>query len=104
MRRDPLPQIDYEPALLSALFEAGGARARRDIIPRVGEILHHRFGVPDFERRADGRMNWEYRVDWVKTKLIGDGLIAPIRVRGFWRLTEQGLLEARRGSNVRPVR
>ena len=74
MHPDSLSHIDYEPALLTALFETGGARARAETIQRVGEILRHRFGEPDFNKRSDGRLNWEYRVDWVKNKLVKEGL------------------------------
>ena len=93
MHPDSLSHIDYEPALLTALFETGGARARAETIQREGEILRHRFGEPDFNKRSDGRLNWEYRVDWVKNKLVKEGLMERRVMRGYWRLTDQGYKE-----------
>ena len=93
MHSDPLSHIEYQPALLTALFETGGARSRSEAIERVGELLHQRFGAADFEKRQDGRLNWEYRVDWVKNKLVNDGLMERRVLRGFWRLTDDGYKE-----------
>ena len=95
VRYDSLPHTEYGPALLRALRENGGWARRPEAHNRVREILRHRFGTKDLQKRSsDGLFNWQYRTDWVKAKLVIDGFVDRLAPRGMWRLTDEGRRQA----------
>ena len=97
--RQDYPSLEHEayvPALLKTLHEKGGWAPRWEARPRVGELLNNRFGWKDWEKRADGQYNWEYRIDWMRTRMVMDGLMEGNTSRGMWKLTEEGERQAAR--------
>lgn len=91
------PSLEHEayiPALLKALHENGGWAPRWEARPRVGELLKTHFGWRDWEKRTDGQYNWEYRIDWIRDRLVKDGLMERNSTRGMWMLTEEGKRQA----------
>lgn len=67
---------------------------------QVYDPLADIFGLDEKERkrpRPDGHSgsHWENRVQWTRQRLINEGELDG-RVRGLWRLTEQGINRASR--------
>lgn len=91
------PSLEHEayiPALLQALHEREGWAWRQDVHRRVGELLQHRFGWKDLEKRSDGQYRWQYRTDWMRTRMVMDGLMRDDTSKGHWALTEEGERQA----------
>lgn len=94
------PEAEYVIPLLSALAERGGSAQIRDVIEAVGEKLRDQFTAADKERTASGVVRWQNRVQFVRLRLVKEGLLASDSGRGVWSLTDAGLARLRGGNDL----
>ena len=97
------PHYEIEDALLSYIFEHGGAsfevRAQSTYEPLADhfELTREERTRTRDEELGDGRDEpvWNNRVQWARNELRKQGELAPSR-RGYWRLSEKALKKLRR--------
>lgn len=85
-----LPEIEYVAPLLTALEERGGSAPVRDVIESVGKKLNGNLTPVDKERIVSGAVRWHNRTQFVRLRLVEEGLIAKDSPRGIWALTDSG--------------
>jgi Mrr N-terminal domain len=85
-----LPEQEYIVPLLRALAERGGSAPAREIIDSVGERLKDRLSPIDRDTLQSGVIRWQNRVQFVRLRLVEEGLLAKDSPRGVWSLTEAG--------------
>lgn len=85
-----LPAEEYDIPLLSVIAEHGGAAPARDVITELGKKLGGRLTPLDRERLASGGVRWENRAQFVRLRLVDQGLLAKDSPRGTWSLTDLG--------------
>ncbi len=85
-----LPEEEYILPLLSALGDRGDSGPAREIIAAVGQRLDGKLTATDRERLASGAIRWENRVQFVRLRLVEEGLLARESPRGVWALTDAG--------------
>lgn len=85
-----LPEKEYVLPLLSILSERGGSAPARETIEAVGRKLQDRLTPTDREKTASGVVRWQNRVQFVRLKLVEEGLLAKDSSRGVWSLTDVG--------------
>jgi hypothetical protein len=89
-----LAEKEYIAPILSALAERGGSASAREIVQAVGESLRERLTATDQERLSSGAIRWQNRVQFVRLRLIQEGLLAKDAPRGTWSLTDAGRARA----------
>lgn len=85
-----LPEDAYEAPLLQALNEFGGSAPSRQVIDRVGEILDASLTELDREALSSGGIRWQSRVQFVRLRLIQQGLMVKESGRGVWAISDAG--------------
>lgn len=85
-----LPEGEYIRPLLETLAESGGSAAAREAIQAVGNKLAARLTTADREPVRSGAIRWENRVQFVRLRLVEQGLLAKDAPRGLWSLTDAG--------------
>jgi hypothetical protein len=85
-----LPEDEYDLPLLESLVEMGGSGPSRDIIKAVGEKLAGRLTDLDKDTLPSGGIRWENRVQFVRLRLIEQGLMIKESGRGIWAISEDG--------------
>ncbi len=85
-----LPEHEYVEPLIQALAESGGSGPAREIIDSVGKRLGDRLTALDHEPLKSGVVRWQNRVQFVRLRLVEEGLLAKDTPRGVWALTEAG--------------
>lgn len=85
-----LPEQEYVEPLLSILSEHGGTAPARQIIDAIGKKLENRLTPTDREKNSSGVVRWQNRIQFVRLKLVEEGLLAKNSPRGIWALTELG--------------
>lgn len=85
-----LPEDKYVLPLLTALDERGGAATAREVIEAVGARLRDNFSPVDKESLPSGVIRWQKRVQFVRLRLVEEGLFAKDSPRGVWALTAAG--------------
>lgn len=85
-----LAEEEYVLPLLSALAERGGSAPVREAIEAVGRTLADRLRPADRDKTASGVVRWQNRVQFVRLKLVEEGLLAKDSARGVWSLTDAG--------------
>jgi hypothetical protein len=85
-----LAESEYELPLLQALADRGGSAPAREVIDAVGEELADRLTSLDTEKLASGVVRWQNRVQFVRLRLVEQGLLAKDSPRGVWKLTDAG--------------
>ena len=83
-----LPEQDYIAPILSLLSERGGTAPAREIIDAVGKKLENRLTPTDKEKNSSGVIRWQNRAQFVRLKLVEEGLLAKNSPRGIWALTD----------------
>jgi hypothetical protein len=95
-----LSEEAYVLPLLVALAERGGTAPAGEIIDAVGKQLSSEFKALDRDRLASsGLIRWKNRVQFVRLRLVEQGLLASDSPRGVWSLTDAG--RARAGTTAR---
>ena len=85
-----LPEERYEIPMLQALVELGGSASSRAVIERVGTQLKDQFTDLDKEKLESGGVRWESRVQFVRLRLIQQGLMTKEAGRGIWAISSAG--------------
>lgn len=85
-----LPEDDYEVPLLRALDELGGSAPSRQVIDRVGELLKDSLTDLDRDTLPSGGIRWQSRVQFVRLRLIQQGLMLKETGRGIWAVSDAG--------------
>lgn len=85
-----LPEGEYEIPMLQALAELGGSAPSRDVVALVGEKLGGRLTEMDRSTLASGGVRWENRLQFVRLRLIDQGLMVKETGRGIWTISEAG--------------
>jgi Mrr restriction endonuclease-like protein len=92
-----LPAEIYDIPLLASLAERGGTAPAREVIEAVGKKLDGKLTSLDRERLASGGVRWENRVQFVRLRLVEQGLLSKNSPRGTWSLTDAGRARLSRG-------
>jgi hypothetical protein len=90
-----LPESEYVAPLLQALIELGGRAPANTVIDRVGKQLDGRLTESDRETLGSGVLRWKNRVQFVRLRLVREGLMADSAGRGVWEITASGRQRAR---------
>lgn len=90
-----LPEGEYIMPLLQALAERGGSAPAREVVTEVGRRLSDRLMPMDMESLSSGGIRWQNRVQFVRLRLVEEGLMERRSTRGVWVLTKAGMARAR---------
>jgi hypothetical protein len=90
-----LPESEYVMPVLQTLAERGGSAPAREVVAEVGRRLGDRLTPLDMESLDSGGIRWQNRVQFVRLRLVEEGLIERKSTRGVWVLTKAGLARAR---------
>lgn len=93
-----LPESEYELPILQVLAEAGGRAPASEVIESVGARLGDRLTPTDQEALTSGDIRWKNRTQFVRLKLIREGLMAKDSPRGVWEITDEGRARAARAA------
>ena len=85
-----LPEAEYEMPMLRCLALAGGRAPASEVVEAVGKELGERFTPTDHETLASGDIRWKSRTQFVRLKLIREGVMVKDSPRGLWEITELG--------------
>ena len=85
-----LPEAEYEIPMLEALVDLGGSAPSRDVVGLVGKKLGGRLTELDRSALASGGVRWENRLQFVRLRLINQGLMVKKTGRGIWAISEAG--------------
>jgi hypothetical protein len=85
-----LAEDEYEIPMLEALVELGGSAPSRQVIERVGKILDSKLTPLDREPLISGGIRWQSRVQFVRLRLIQQGLMIKETGRGVWAISDSG--------------
>lgn len=84
-----LPEREYIEPLLQVLRKKGGRAPAQEVIEEVGGLLADRLTALDKERLASGGVRWQNRIQFVRLRLLDQGLLRKGSSRGIWELTEE---------------
>ncbi len=85
-----LREEEYELPMLQALVELGGSAPSRAVIDLVGSKIKDRLMDLDKEKLNSGAIRWENRIQFVRLRLIQQGLMSKETGRGVWAISDQG--------------
>lgn len=85
-----LPEGEYVMPLLRTLAQRGGHAPAREVISAVGLMLGDKLTQTDREKLPSGVVRWENRVQFVRLRLVEEGLLSRDTPRGVWSLTDAG--------------
>ncbi|MEW6153905.1 MAG: winged helix-turn-helix domain-containing protein [Actinomycetota bacterium] len=85
-----LPESEYEFPILSYLVECGGRAPASEVVEEIGRRLSERFTPTDWEALNSGDIRWRSRTQFVRLKLIKEGVMAKDAPRGMWEITDLG--------------
>lgn len=92
-----LHEREYRLPLLEVLAEHDGSATLREATDAMEEKLRDKLSPIDWEKNPSGRgIRWRNRVQWVRARLVSDGLLKPDSPRGVWELTDAGWNELKR--------
>lgn len=87
-----LPDSEYELPILKAIADAGGRRPTREVLDVVGDVLKDRFTELDGQPIRDGGPpRWQNRTQFVRLRLVKEGLMKEDSPRGVWEISPQGM-------------
>lgn len=85
-----LPSERYREPILRALAQRGGSAPARDVIEAVGQALTADFTPIDKDKLGSGGVRWENRVQFVRLRMVEEGLMVKGWTKGVWAITDQG--------------
>jgi len=85
-----LREEEYELPMLQALIELGGSAPSRAVIDLVGSKIKDRLTDLDKEKLNSGAIRWENRIQFVRLRLVQQGLMSKETGRGVWAISDQG--------------
>ncbi len=82
----------YRIPLLKALCELGGAAHKGKVLARVEELMRGTLGPVAYTAVASSarRPRWLVRAEWVRFRLVREGLMKSDSPRGIWEITDAG--------------
>lgn len=92
-----LPESEYELPILKALFDLGGRGPTSEVVALVEKYLDPKLTEMDRATLSGGDTRWKNRTQFVRLKLVKDGLMESGSPRGTWEISELGrkyLMEA----------
>ena len=84
--------------------DRGGTAPSREIIEAVGRKLESRLTLADKEKTSSGVIRWQNRIQFVRLRLVEEGLLARDSGRGIWSLTDAGRARIKDLPEVLPSR
>jgi restriction system protein len=85
------PEDKFILPILEALIELGGEAHARDVLERVHAKMKNILNTYDYEDlSSNNQKRWENTTQWVKYKMVEEGLLDRNVPRGVWRITEKG--------------
>jgi restriction system protein len=85
------PEEKFILPILEALIELGGEAHARDVLERVHAKMKNILNTYDYEDlSSNNQKRWENTTQWVKYKMVEEGLLDRNVPRGVWRITERG--------------
>jgi Mrr N-terminal domain len=94
-----LPESEYERPILEALAAVDGRRPTREVLNEVGRRLADR--LTDLDKEAmheNGPPRWQNRAQFVRLRLVKEGLMEKDSPRGVWEISAQGEKRLREGT------
>jgi hypothetical protein len=85
-----LPEEEYDLPLLRTLEEHGGAASFKEAVAGVSEKLGDRLTDLDRAKLSSGAIRWESRLQFVRLRLVENGLMDKDSPRGVWAITDAG--------------
>jgi hypothetical protein len=87
----PIPYVEYEIPLLTALIEVGGSAKARDVYPVVEKLMKSQLAQhpEEYEDYRSGGVIWKNKIQWAREYLKKKGQLDP-SVRGVWTITGSG--------------
>lgn len=95
----------FQLPILRALEELGGRAAVPQVLDSVAEKMRGVLNEYDRQRLASNprELRWRNRAQWVRYRLVREGLISRDAPEGIWEITSQGREALRQGIPVRPI-
>jgi hypothetical protein len=85
------PEEKFILPILEALVELGGEAHARDVLKLVHAKMKNILNTYDYEDlSSNNQKRWENTAQWVKYKMVEEGLLDRNVPRGVWRITEKG--------------
>jgi hypothetical protein len=85
------PEEKFILPILEALIELGGEAHARDVLKLVHAKMKDILNTYDYEDlSSNNQKRWENTTQWVKYKMVEEGLLDRNVPRGVWRITEKG--------------
>jgi restriction system protein len=100
------PEEKFILPILEALIELGGEAHARDVLERVHAKMKNILNTYDYEDlSSNNQKRWENTTQWVKYKMVEEGLLDRNVPRGVWRITEKGrkLYQDRKALTVQDI-
>jgi hypothetical protein len=88
------PRSEFRLPLLQVLLASGGSLKVSEAVDKVGALMEHRFTEQDREKVRSGWIRWRSSVEWVRDRLVKEGLLKKDSPRGIWELTPKGVKAA----------
>ena len=89
-RGDKLPQKEFRPALMWAVYKLGKSASKKQVCKYVYELVKDRLSETDYEPVKTGEARWLNAVCWERSNLVKEGLFRSDSERGMWELSEKG--------------
>lgn len=85
------PEEKFILPILEALVELGGEAHASDVLKLVHAKMKNILNTYDYEDlSSNNQKRWENTAQWVKYKMVEEGLLDRNVPRGVWRITEKG--------------
>lgn len=85
------PEEKFILPILEALVELGGEAHASDVLKLVHAKMKNILNTYDYEDLSfNNQKRWENTAQWVKYKMLEEGLLDRNVPRGVWRITEKG--------------
>ena len=85
-----LAEEKYEIPLLTSLIEMGGTGPSKEVIESVGKKLGGQLTDVDRATLNSGGVRWQSRVQFVRLRMIEQGLMLKETGRGIWGISDAG--------------
>lgn len=78
--------------MLKALADLGGAGQSVEVLAAVGRTMSGPLTEVDKEPLPSNHrmLRWENTAQWARNTMVKEGLIAPVRERSLWEITDSG--------------
>jgi hypothetical protein len=82
------PRSKLKVVLIEVLKSNGGRAHIQDVQYQMAAKLKGKFTKEDLESLEDGVLRWEKNVQWLRYKLVQDGVLKKNSPRGYWELED----------------